>query len=148
MMKDDMNQDNQHKLNSNLSDGQLSNMDTEDLNGQQIADLLNDHAKHLSLRTLKQLENAREQAVKAHKQQSGAINRDGTISNMLHWAENHRVATTGMLLAAMIAGFVLTQTFTQNIEHGDAFLLAAELPPEAFVDRAFEPALNTASADF
>ena len=117
-----------------------------DVQAKQIASLLNAHASRLSLRTLKQLENGREQAVKAHMQHSGTINRDGTISGMVYWAEHHRLAATGMLLAAIIAGFALTQAFSSNVEHGDAFLLAAELPPEAFVDTAFEPSLNVAHA--
>jgi len=78
--------------------------------------------------------------------QTGAMNGDGTISNVVYWAEHHRVAATGMLLGAIIVGFVLMNAFGQNIEHGDAFLLAAELPPEAFVDIAFEPSLNVAQA--
>ena len=117
-----------------------------DVQAKQIASLLNAHASRLSLRTLKQLENGREHAVKAHMQHSGTINRDGTISGMVYWAEHHRLAATGMLLAAIIAGFALTQAFSPNAEHGDAFLLAAELPPEAFVDTAFEPSLNVAHA--
>jgi Protein of unknown function (DUF3619) len=33
------------------------------------------------------------------------------------------------------------QAFNQK-EASDAFLLGADLPPEAFVDRGFEPSLN------
>jgi len=142
MTEHNMNQD---KSNSHLADNVAEDI-AEIVKAKQIADLLNGHAQHLSLRTLKQLENGREQAVKAHMQQVGSINRDGTISGMVNWAEHHRIATTSMLLAAIITGFVLTQSFSQNIEHGDAFLLGAELPPEAFVDTAFEPSLNTAHA--
>jgi len=142
MTEHNMNQD---KSNSHLADNVAEDI-AEGIKAKQIADLLNGHAQHLSLRTLKQLENGREQAVKAHMQQVGSINRDGTISGMVNWAEHHRIATTSMLLAAIITGFVLTQSFSQNIEHGDAFLLGAELPPEAFVDTAFEPSLNTAHA--
>jgi uncharacterized protein DUF3619 len=142
MTEPNMNQD---KLNSHLADNVAEDI-AEGIKAKQIADLLNGHAQHLSLRTLKQLENGREQAVKAHMQQTRTINRDGTISGMVYWAEHHRIATTSMLLAAIVAGFVLTQSFSQNIEHGDAFLLGAELPPEAFVDTAFEPSLNTAHA--
>ena len=144
MMENNMNQDNRNKPDSDKSAHFSADDVSQDIQGKQIADLLNDHARHLSMRTLKQLENGREQAVKAHIRQVGSINRDGTISGMLNWAEHHRIAATGMLLAAIVAGFVLTQTFSQNIEHGDAFLLGAELPPEAFVDTAFEPSLNTA----
>lgn len=146
MMENNGNQHNKNQLNDGVIDLTANNVETQEEQGKQIASLLKAHASRLSLRTLKQLENGREQAVKAHMQQSDAINRDGTISSMVYWAEHHRVAATGMLLAAIIAGFALTQAFSPNVEHGDAFLLASELPPEAFVDTAFEPSLNTAHA--
>lgn len=141
MMENNMNQDNQ-----NTQANPLADEASEGIQARQIAGLLNAHASLLSMRTLKQLENGREQAVKAHMRQTGAMNGDGTISNVVYWAEHHRVAATGMLLGAIIVGFVLMNAFGQNIEHGDAFLLAAELPPEAFVDIAFEPSLNVAQA--
>lgn len=119
-----------------------------EMHAKQIASLLNIHSDYLSMRTLKQLENSRELAVKAHAQyQSGVtLNTDGTISHLFSWAEHHRVASTGLLIGAIIAGFVLMQTLNQQSEHGDAFLLGAELPPEAFVDRGFEPRLNSTQA--
>ncbi|MES2635704.1 MAG: DUF3619 family protein [Pseudomonadota bacterium] len=141
MTADNMDQDNQSQPDNHLADAQ-----SEIIQAQKIAGLLKAHANHLSMRTLKQLENGREQAVKTHMQQTKTINSDGTINHMADWAEHHRVATTGMLVAAIIAGFVLMQVFNQNIEHGDAFLLGAELPPEAFVDTAFEPSLNRKQA--
>ena len=118
-----------------------------DLQAQQIAGLLDAHANRLSMRTLKQLENGRERAVKAHAQLiSGAsINRDGTSSSISAWAEQHRIAMAGIVLAAIIAGFLATQSFKHQ-EASDAFLLSADLPPEAFVDRGFEPSLNDAHA--
>jgi Protein of unknown function (DUF3619) len=117
-----------------------------DLQAKQIAGLLDAHAKRLSMRTLKQLENGRERAVKVHQQQiSGvSVNRDGTLSSISSWADHHRIASTGLLLAAIIAGFVVMQSL--NKEPSDAFLLGADLPPEAFVDRGFEPFLNDAQA--
>lgn len=138
-----MKQDNQNTQTNHLADEAA-----EDIQARQIAGLLNTHANILNMRTLKQLENGREKAVKAHMRQTRAINGDGTISNMVYWAEHNRIATTGMLLGAILVGFVLMQSFSHNIEHGDAFLLAAELPPEAFVDTAFEPSLNVAQANF
>ncbi|MEQ1599075.1 MAG: DUF3619 family protein [Methylotenera sp.] len=117
-----------------------------DLQAKQITSLLDAHAKRLSMRTLKQLENGRERAVKAHAQQISGVsaNRDGTLSSISAWAEHHRVVSTGMLLAAIIAGFVVMQSL--NKEPSDAFLLSADLPPEAFVDRGFEPFLNDSQA--
>ena len=133
-----LNQDTNNQQELSLTDAQAK----------QIAGMLNTHADHLSMRTLKQLENSRELAVKAHaQQQSGvSVNADGTINQLFSWADQHRVASTGLLLGAIIAGFVLMQTLSQKTEHGDAFLLGAELPPEAFVDRGFEPLLNNTHA--
>jgi hypothetical protein len=117
-----------------------------DIQAKQIAGLLDAHAKRLSMRTLKQLENGRERAVKVHAQQiSGvSVNHDGTLSSISAWADHHRLASTGLLLAAIIAGFVVMQSL--NKEPSDAFLLSADLPPEAFVDRGFEPYLNASQA--
>jgi hypothetical protein len=119
------------------------NLKDTDLQGKQIAGLLDMHAKHLSMRTLKQLEDGRARAIKVHAQQGSAvnINKNGTLSNFFVWAQHHRIASTGLILAAGIAGFVLMQAFSHH-ETSDAFLLGADLPPEAFVDRGFEPSLN------
>ncbi len=122
--------------------------DSMDLQARQIAGLLNTHANELSMRTLKQLENGREIAVKAHQQKiSGvSINQDGTINHLFSWAEHHRIASAGLLLGAIVAGFVIMQSLQPQTERGDAFLLSAELPPEAFVDTGFAPLLNTTQA--
>ena len=118
-----------------------------DMQAKQIASLLNAHANRLSMGMLKQLKNGRERAVKAHAQQiSGvSINRDGTLSSLSAWAEHHRMAMAGIVLAAIVAGFLSMQSF-QHQEASDAFLLSADLPPEAFVDRGFEPSLNNVHA--
>ena len=135
----------------NANNQGLDNIDLEsknfDTEGKQIAGLLDAHAKRLSMRTLKQLENGRERAVKAHAAQvSGvSLNQGGTLSGMSAWAEHHRVASAGLVLVAIIAGFVLMQTLNKK-ESSDAFLLSADLPPEAFVDRGFEPSLNNTQA--
>ena len=68
------------------------------------------------------------------------------MNHLFAWAEHHRIASTGLLLAAIVAGFMLMQSMNQQTENGDAFLLGAELPPEAFVDRGFEPSLNNTQA--
>ena len=128
----------------------MNQQDTQqtDLQGKQIAGLLDAHAKRLSMRNLKQLENGRTRAIKAHAQQiSGAllnkngVNKDGTLNSVFSWAQQHRIASTGLILGIIISGFVLMQAFGQQ-QASDAFLLGADLPPEAFVDRGFEPSLN------
>jgi Protein of unknown function (DUF3619) len=130
----------------NLQDNEIDAPNL-DIQAKQIAGLLDAHAKRLSMRTLKQLENSRERAVRVHAQQiSGAgLNHDGTLSGIFSWAEHHRIASTGLVLGAIIAGFILMQSFGHK-ESSDAFLLSADLPPEAFVDRGFEPSLNDAHA--
>ena len=126
----------------NLPDNEI---DTQNLDAQakQIVGLLDAHANRLSMRTLKQLENGRARAIQAHAQQvSGvSVNDDGTLSNMSGWVEHHRLATASIVLAAILAGFVGMQSLKHQ-ESSDAFLLSADLPPEAFVDRGFEPSLN------
>ena len=111
-----------------------------DLRGKQMASLLNEHANRLSMRTLKQLENSRSLALQAHASHS-AKNSDGTLTHLMGWASHHRMLSMGLLVAALVAAFALTQAFRQQ-ESSDAFLLGADLPPEAFVDRGFEPTLN------
>jgi hypothetical protein len=114
-----------------------------DVQGKQIAGLLDAHAKRLSMRTLKQLEIGRARAVKAHARHVSGLsaNNDGTLSVIFAWAQHHRIASTGLILGAIITGVVLMQAFGQQ-QASDAYLLGADLPPEAFVDRGFEPSLN------
>ena len=132
-----MNIDNTNQQDKLEIDGQL------EAQAKQIAGLLEAHASHLSLRTLKQLENGRARAVKAHAQQlaGNTVNADGTLSHVSAWAAHHRFIATGLVLATIVSSFVVLQAFN-NSESSDAFLLGAELPPEAFVDKGFEPSLN------
>ena len=132
---------NQDEINQNLQENEF------DTQAKQIAGLLDAHASRLNMRTLKQLENGRERAVKVHAQQiSGvSINHDGTLNDVFSWAEHHRIASTGLVLGVIIMGFVGMQSMSQR-ESSDAFLLGSDLPPEAFVDRGFEPSLNNKQA--
>lgn len=133
-----------------MSIDNLQNIDSQeiDMQAKEIAGLLDAHASSLSMRTLKLLENGRERAVKAHAQRiSGvSINHDGTLNGVFSWAEQHRITSTGLVLGAIIAGFMIMQS--GHKESSDAFLLGADLPPEAFVDRGFEPSLNDVQAKF
>ena len=132
---------NQDEKYHNLQDNEQDNeIDTQ---AKQIAGLLNAHASRLSMRTLKQLENGRAQAVKLHAQRTSGVslNHDGSLNGFFSWAEHHRIASTGLVLGAIMVGFVIMQSMGQR-ESSDAFLLGSDLPPEAFVDRGFEPSLN------
>ena len=114
-----------------------------EVQAKQIAGLLDAHANRLSMRTLKQLENGRARAVKAHAAQSAgtSVNADGTLSQIGVWAAHHRMATAGLALAMVICSAVVLNSLNNNVS-SDALLLSAELPPEAFVDKGFESSLN------
>ena len=125
------------QLQNDQLQGQL--MDTQ---VREIVSLLDEQSNRLNMRTINQLENARERAVKAHNQLTGVnVNSNGTLSQTVSWAEQHRLATAGMLLVAITAGFLFMQSISKP-ESSDAFLLGSDLPPEAFVDKGFAPSLN------
>ena len=106
------------------------------------AGLLDSHAQRLSMRTLKKLEDSRIQAVNVHqKHRGGNLNADGTLSHWAAWLSHYRTVFAGLVLLAIIISFLVLQNMNSH-ETSDAFLLAADLPPEAFVDRGFEPSLN------
>ena len=118
-----------------------------DAQAKQIARLLDAHANRLNMSTLKQLENGRERALRVHALQiSGvSVNGDGTLSHLSAWVEHHRIAMASIVLATIVVSFLAMQSF-RHPESSDAFLLSADLPPEAFVDRGFEPSLNDVHA--
>lgn len=126
-----------------IGNTQQRDSELQDMEGRQLAGLLDSHANRLSMRTLKRLEDARMQAVRLHEQKmagdvhSGA----GTLGRVFFWADHHRVAVTGMVLVIAVAGLLLVQTSSFKVDT-DTMLLGSELPPEAFVDRGFEPSLN------
>lgn len=122
----------------NMNDKQ--NIEQLEAQAKKIASLLDNHAQRLSMRTIKQIEDGRARAVSAHHKTT-SMNADGTLNHWASWIEQHRLAFAGLLMATIIGGFVMMQTYKAN-QTSDAFLLGADLPPEAFVDRGFEPALN------
>ncbi|ABE48489.1 DUF3619 family protein [Methylobacillus flagellatus] len=56
-----------------------------------------------------------------------------------YFAQYHRIFSWAALIAAIFFTFIVTQQLTGHGhgEHGDAFLLASELPPEAYLDPGF-----------
>lgn len=103
---------------------------------------LDDHARRLSMRTLKKLEDGRYRAIASHQEHQGtSMNSDGSLNQWMVWIDHHRIAFAGLVLIAIISSFIVFQNINNN-ETSDAFLLGADLPPEAFVDKGFEPSLN------
>lgn len=127
-----------------MSADNTNHNDTEHLEAQAkgLVSLLDARAQRLSMRTLKKLEEGRTRAVEMHKERHGAsMNNDGTLSHWGAWIDHHRLTFAGLVLIAIISTFIVLQNMNNN-ETSDAFLLGADLPPEAFVDKGFEPSLN------
>jgi len=104
--------------------------------------LFRSNAQRLSMRTIKQLETGREKAVQLHAQRlGGQVNADGSISGIVSWLGHHRFTFASLVLLSVVCSMLFMQNL-QPAETSDAFLLSAELPPEAFVDLGFEPSLN------
>lgn len=62
-----------------------------------------------------------------------------------HYIEQHRIFSTLLVVCVMIVTFFVIQEFNLNhqIENSDAFLLASDLPPEAYADKGFTAWLDT-----
>lgn len=116
---------------------------------QNVIHLLNDNAHHLNPALTQRLSAARHLAVNhlANTQTVNhhIINRNG---NALHWMGNnfknffgnHRAMSGAMMAGVMLLTFFVVQelNFDNNLENSDAFLLASDLPPEAYADKGFD----------
>jgi len=122
-------------------------MKVEQDNAREIIDLLEDGTARLDRKVLDRLYAARMQAVgRLVERRQLAAEREadgfGYVLRMTgHYLHQHRAVMPAILIvAAMLLAFAMTQQFSSRsaIEHGDAFLLGAELPPEAFADKGFD----------
>lgn len=116
---------------------------------QNVIHLLNDNAQHLSPALTQRLSDARHLAVNhlANTQTANhpIVNGSG---NALHWIGNnlknffgnHRAMSGAMMAGVMLLTFFVVQEFNfdNNLENSDAFLLASDLPPEAYADKGFD----------
>ena len=147
MQKDNMT----NTENINLMDDQvISDPAMEAQIARGISDLLNDHTQHLKPEQERHLSLARNAAVNylAEQQaQYSTANQVAGHSNVLHWFghlgqnfEQHRVASAALIVVVMLFTFFAVQQFgsNQNLENSDAFLLASDLPPEAYADKGFD----------
>ena len=108
----------------------------------QMAGLLDENAQQLNMLILRQLEDGRNRAIARHQaQQESTLNIDSTLNHCLGWATHHRIVMMSLVLSIGLSTFATMQHLSAN-ETSDAFLLGADLPPEAFVDKGFEPSLN------
>lgn len=118
---------------------------------QGIADLLRNRSQHLEAEQLQRLAAARNAAVNylAERQiQISAVSQVSGRGHVLQWfsqhlgqnLEQHRMASAALLLVVMLLTFFALQQFglNHNLENSDAFLLASDLPPEAYADKGFD----------
>lgn len=116
-----------------------------------IVGLLDESASRLDKNITDRLARAREQA--AGKLAQGARtagDRSGRsiAALFMDFFSHHRVvSSTALAFSAVLVAFVATQQLNnQEAEgQGDAFLLASELPPEAFLDKEFHTWLEETS---
>lgn len=142
---------NEH-MNNKIDDNNLDvNLIADEQVASAVAHLLNDHAQHLNAVTLKRLNTGRALAVSQLAARQTQVTQGVSHSgNVLHWLghgfHHHRMLSITMIAVAMLLGFFAVQQFSlynnfwlnHNLEHSDAFLLASELPPEAFADKGFD----------
>lgn len=138
-----MPENNTNKIDGNMSEAYVQ---TEAQTAHYIADLLDEHAQHLTAVTAKRLSVARDLAVKKlASQQTQTINHSGNVlswfgSNVEQYIAHHRAISAAVVLGAMLLAFFAAQQFgvNTNLENSDAFLLASDLPPEAYADKGFD----------
>jgi Protein of unknown function (DUF3619) len=122
----------------------IDDLNETDTHAKLVANVLDAQTQKLDMRILKRLEDSRNLALAAHtsKTTGQQVNSDGSLSSWFSWSQHPRLMSAGLLSVALLVGLMVTHNYNRQIEQGDAFLLGAELPPEAFVDRGFEPWLN------
>lgn len=62
-----------------------------------------------------------------------------------HYFEQHRILSTLLIVCLVLCAVFAVQQFSvsSQIESSDAFLLASDLPPEAYADKGFTAWLDT-----
>lgn len=113
---------------------------------QRIAQLLDSRADQLEFEQVQRLAAARSQALTrlAQKQAAFAEHRDtvgyaGVLHRFGNRMDQHRLVSWVLVIMVMLLTFVAIQNVaTSNLENSDAFLLASDLPPEAYADKGFD----------
>lgn len=122
-------------------------MKTEHESAKEIINLLDESTSQLDRKVLDRLYAARMKAVgqMAQRKQAATVAGADGISHVLRmvgdYTHQHRAIMPAVMIAsAALMIFIVTQQLMPQpaIEQGDAFLLGAELPPEAFLDKGFD----------
>lgn len=153
MHKDNMNTERNINL---MDDDAASNAVVEEQIARNIVELLNNRAQHIAAAEGQKLQTARNIAVNhlaARQVQAATDNSINQNGHVLQWFgrhvgqhyEQHRVLSAALVICVMLLTFFAVQHFgiNNNLENSDAFLLASDLPPEAYADKGFDAWLDT-----
>ncbi|MEY3883280.1 MAG: hypothetical protein RIS87_148 [Pseudomonadota bacterium] len=137
----DTNENHKNKMNAEVDpvfsvENQLSDADV----AHYVVDLLDDHAQHLTAVTAKRLLVARNLAVRQMVDSQAVQSGGHTLAWFGDQLERHRTVSAAIILCAILLAFYTAQQFgwNANLEDSDAFLLASDLPPEAYADKGFD----------
>jgi hypothetical protein len=117
-----------------------------------IIDLLNHHAQDLTSAEVQRLSAARSLAVtqltnlQTQAASHHGVNQSGHVLQWFgHHVGQHKIMSSALLVVAMLLAFFVVQQFSfkHNLENSDAFLLASDLPPEAYADKGFNAWLDS-----
>lgn len=136
-------------------DGESSHLNVEDQIARSIVELLDDHAQHLTPAQEQHLLAARSMAVNQLANQQtlladyrGAHQNGHTLqwfgSHIGQYFSQHRIFSATLVVGVMLLTFFAVQQFGlhHHLESSDAFLLASDLPPEAYADKGFNAWLD------
>lgn len=153
MHKDNMTNEKNINL---MDDNASSNLVVEEQIARNIVELLSDRAQRISSAEEQRLLAARNLAVnrlvdlQAQAISEHGINQSGHVLGWFgrhagQYFEQHRIMSAALVVGAMLLTFFAVQQFgfNNNLENSDAFLLASDLPPEAYADKGFDAWLDT-----
>lgn len=142
-----------NEKNTNLMNDEIAaDLIVEEQIARNITELLKGRAQHLPPEQEQRLSNARSMAVNYLAQQQATLAGDHGVSQhgqTLRWFsqhfEQHRLVSAALIVAVMLLTLFAIQHFglNNNLENSDAFLLAADLPPEAYADKGFDAWLDS-----
>ena len=106
---------------------------------QAIVHQLDETAEKLAPEIKSSLADARQQAVMRMANGHQSLGSGLVALCSSYFFQHQRILSLAALIVAVLLAFIVTQQLTGHghAEHGDAFLLASELPPEAYLDQGF-----------
>ena len=117
----------------------------------EIISWLDESAAKLDAHIVGKLARARHQAasILIQRQSAQSIEGAGGVLRLFNdYIRNHlAMMSTALVCSAVFVAFLLTQQLSRqnSLEQSDGFLLASDLPPEAYLDKGFDVWLERSS---